>query len=62
LRWWTHSHQCFGHRDPSSPSRSSACWATYTVSRTVPGLAGPLRWYLIARLSVPVRATLIAAL
>jgi hypothetical protein len=26
----------FGHSDPSPPSRSSACWATYTVRRTDP--------------------------
>jgi len=34
--WWTHAQQCFGHSDPFSPSRSSACWATYTVRRTLP--------------------------
>jgi hypothetical protein len=32
------------------------------LARAQRGLAGPLRWYLIALLSVPVGATLIAAL
>ena len=42
-RWWIHAHQCFGHSDPSPPSRSSACWAPYTVRRTLPvaGFCGP---------------------